>query len=299
MAEKLLRTMHDLEESGGGHVSPNTIAYTACILAWRNSKHKDAGKRAEVLLQNMEDCEKRGLINMKPNAITYTNVMEALINSRQHNALEKIEAILERMIQRSEKGGDPKSAPTTVTYNVVMKAIQHSSHPTKHRKAEDLLNFMKKMQDSGKVKPDILTYNTFFSACARTEGNAQCSMEAFSLALNALIELQGSNHLRPDAYTWPAVWKVCQNHLDVKRDLAWINRIFELTIKSGSMNQLLFNNVRAFLPAQYLQKKIKTTKDVQRLTVHDLPPEWTSNANIGWDRRRGNHKRKQQGINHK
>ena len=115
-------------------------------------------------------------------------------------------------------------------------------------------------------------------------------MTAFSLVLNALVELQGNNNLRPDAYTWPAVWKACQNQLDVKRDLAWINRIFELTIKSGSVNELLFNNMRGFLPPQYLQKKLKTTKDVQQLTVHDLPPEWTCNVKNGRIRSRGNHK---------
>jgi len=116
------------------------------------------------------------------------------------------------------------------------------------------------------------------------EGNNETRMSAFSSVVNALIDLQGNNRLSPDAYTWPAVWKACQNHLDVKKDLAWINRIFELTIKSGSVNELLFNNMRGFLPRQYMQKKLNTTEDVQRLTVHDLPLEWTCNAKLGRNR---------------
>jgi len=163
-AEKLLRAMHDLEDSGG-HVSPNTITYSACILALRNSNSSDAGERAEALLQKMEESEEKGRTNLKPNAITYTNVMEAWINSRQHNSLDKVETILERMIQRSKIEGNSKSAPTTVTFNVVMKAIQHSSHPAKHKKAEELFNRIKKMQDSDNIKPDIRTYNLVSESC--------------------------------------------------------------------------------------------------------------------------------------
>ena len=121
----------------------------------------------------------------------------------------------------------------------------------------------------------------FFSACAMTEGNAEDKINAFSSVLTALIGLQDMDHLHADAYTWPAVWKACESLLDVKRDLAWINRIFELTIKSGHVNKLLFNNMRRFLPQQYLQKKLKTDLDVYQITVHDLPSEWTCNVKLG------------------
>lgn len=130
----------------------------------------------------------------------------------------------------------------------------------------------------------------FFSVCAATKGSPQTRLDAFSLVLNALIELQGDKHLNPDVYTWPAVWKTCENQLDLKKDLVWINRVFDLTIKSGKVDELLFNNMRNFLPPQYLQKKLKTTVDVQSLTVHDLPPAWTCNVKLGRERGRGSKK---------
>lgn len=320
-AQALLRTMHDLDEAGLGGVAPNTIVYSTCILAWRNSRRKDAGKRADALLEIMEGYQDRGLLHLGPNAVAYTNAMEAWTSCRQPESLEKVEGILERMIERSDVYS--ASEPTTMTMNVVMKAIQYSLHPKKHEKAERLLNRMKEMHARGnkKVKPSIVTYNTvsecsstralfsfrsmhqfpsnsqssplqpppqkFFSACAMTEGSRETRMAAFSLMVNALVELQESKQLRPDAYTWPAVWKACQNQLDFKTDSARINRMFELTVKSGSVNELLFNNMRRFLPPQYLQKKLKTTEDVRLLTVHDLPPEWTCNVKLGRkDRRR-------------
>ena len=50
-AEKMLKTMHDLEEAGVVGVSPTTITYSTCILAWSKSGLPDAGKRAEALLK--------------------------------------------------------------------------------------------------------------------------------------------------------------------------------------------------------------------------------------------------------
>ena len=119
------------------------------------------------------------------------------------------------------------------------------------------------------------------------EGGNEDKISAFSSVLSALIDLEDSDHLRADNYTWPAVWKACENLLDVKKDMVWINHIFDLTVRSGLVNELLLNNMRRFLPAQYLQKKLekklKTNVDVRKLTVHQLPPEWTCNVKLGRD----------------
>jgi hypothetical protein len=121
------------------------------------------------------------------------------------------------------------------------------------------------------------------------EGNNEEKMRAFTSVLNALKDLEDSDHLRADNYTWPAVWKACENLLDVKRDIVWINRVFDLTVRSGLVNELLFNNMRRFLPAPYLQKKLEkklnTNVDMGQLTVHQLPREWICNAKLGRDRK--------------
>jgi len=285
-AEELLQTMHQLDKSGVKSVAPNKICYTTCILAWKNSNCKDAGRRADDLLQKMEGSEKKGLNYLKPNAISYTNAMEAWIKSRHPHALKRAEAIMDHMMNRAHY--DPESAPSTLSFNVLMKAIQHSSLPLKYERAEELLNQMKSMQElgNGRAKPSIVTYNAFFSACAMTEGDTDDKINAFSVVLNALIELQDMDHLHPDTYTWPAVWKACENLLDIERDMTWINRIFELTIKSGHINELLFNNMRRYLPEQYLQSKLKTKTPLNQLTVRDLPNEWTRHAKLGRDQTR-------------
>ena len=119
------------------------------------------------------------------------------------------------------------------------------------------------------------------------EGGNEDKISAFSSVPSALIDLEDSDHLRADNYTWPAVWKACENLLEVKKDMVWINRVFDLTVRSGLVNELLLNNMRRFLPAQYfqkkLEKKLKTNVDVRKLTVHQLPPEWTCNVKLGRD----------------
>mmetsp|Transcript_5755 Transcript_5755/g.11520 ORF Transcript_5755/g.11520 Transcript_5755/m.11520 type:complete len:1102 (+) Transcript_5755:87-3392(+) len=281
-AEELLQTMHNLQNEGISNVEPNTIAYTTCIMAWRNSGHKDAGKRASFLLKKMEEYYDEGLHDLRPNVITYTNVMEAWISSGQHDSFERVKAILDHMIHRS-KTVDSECAPTTICFNVALKAIRLSSEPMKDQKAQILFDRMKEMHESGdvKVKPSIQTYNAFFSACALTEGSPERRRAAFSIAIKALLELQKKSNMHADSYTWPAVWKLCENLLDAEKDISWINRVFEYTVKSGAINELLFNNIRRFLPKEYLKKKIKTEKDVYDLTVHDLPSEWTRNVTLG------------------
>jgi len=281
-AEALLHKMHELHKSGVENVAPNTFAYSTCILAWSKSGQRKAGKRAQDLLKEMERCRDEGLDDVKPNAITYTNVMEAWIASKQPDALEKVEAILEHMITQSNFG-DVDSAPTTTTFNVLLKAIRHSGHPEMHRKAEEVLNHMKTLYVNGddRVKPNIITYNTFIATCARTGGNEKNRRNAFSLVLTALKEINEDKDLRADAYTWPAIWQACQCLLDVKTDLPQMNSLFDLTVKDGAFNELLFNNIRGFLPASYLQKKLNRQDDVKTLTVHDLPPQWTCNVKLG------------------
>ena len=127
----------------------------------------------------------------------------------------------------------------------------------------------------------------FFSACAYTEGNAETKRAAFSSVLDALLELKDNRRLRYDSYTWPAIWKACENLLDIQRDLTWINRIFELCIRSGSMSERVFNNIRNFLPPKYLQKKLQTTRNVNELTAHDLPAQWTSSVKLGRNQNKG------------
>lgn len=114
-----------------------------------------------------------------------------------------------------------------------------------------------------------------------TEGTVEEKVSAFKSILNALIELQNNAQLSADGYTWPAVWKACENLLDVNRDIAWINRVFDLTVRDGLVNELLFNNIRRFLPKRYLQKKLDTNMDVHKLTVRQLPSSWTCNVTLG------------------
>jgi hypothetical protein len=87
-----------MEDAGVGNIAPNTICYSTCIMAWKNSGQQDSGKCADALLKKMELFDSKGLHDLKPNVVAFTNAMEAWINSRQPELLDRVEAILERMI---------------------------------------------------------------------------------------------------------------------------------------------------------------------------------------------------------
>lgn len=63
--------------------------------------------------------------------------------------------------------------------------------------------------------------------------------------------------------------------------------VFELCTRNGAISELVFNNMRNFLPPQYLQKKLNTDRDVFSMTVRDLPPEWTCNVKLRRNRNSG------------
>eukprot|EP00804_Cyclotella_cryptica_P012196 CCRYP_009871-RA/>CCRYP_009871-RA protein AED:0.05 eAED:0.05 QI:118/1/1/1/1/1/6/214/1064 len=280
-AERLLDTMIELHAKGVHDVAPNTITYSSCIHAWSKSGQKDAGRRASSLLKRMDRHDEEGFINIKPNAYSFTSAIEAWINSRDPNLLREAEHIFEVLIERYQSGDDD-AAPTTATFNAMFKAIrQCPSEKKKFLKAEQLMSKMKQMYELGnQARPDIATYNSYFSACACTEGDRTTKLAAIACVLNTLTELQENARLRPDSYTWPAIWKACENLLDIEQDIQRINMVFELCVRSGAISELVFSNMRNFLPPQYLQKKLNTTGNVKKLTVRDLPPEWTCNVKL-------------------
>lgn len=304
-AERLLDTMIDLHKKGVHDVAPNTITYSSCIHAWSKSGQKDAGRRASSLLRRMDRHDEEGFINIKPNAYSFTSAIEAWVNSRDPNLLQEAERIFDVSIERYQSGDDD-AAPTTATFNAMFKAIrQCTSEKKKHLKAEQLMSRMKKMHENGnRAKPDIATYNSvrfsfaryvrsylyqlisnvtfvqYFSACACTEGDRTTKLDAIACVLNTLTDLQENSRLQPDSYTWPAIWKACENLLDTEQDIQRINMVFELCVRSGAISELVFSNMRNFLPPQFLQKKLKTTGDISKLTVRDLPPQWTCNVKL-------------------
>ncbi len=120
----------------------------------------------------------------------------------------------------------------------------------------------------------------YFSACACTEGDRTTKLAAMACVLNTLTQLQENTRLQPDSYTWPAIWKACENLLDTEQDIQRINMVFDLCVRNGAISELVFNNIRNFLPPQYLQKKLNTTGNIKQLTVRDLPSEWTCNVKL-------------------
>lgn len=99
---------------------PKGQAYSAVILAWSNSKHPDAPKRANELLEKLWSLYKTTKDKAYlPTRATYTSVISAWARSHDKAAAERAEELLEEM-EAYYRQGYTLLGPTTACVNAVL-----------------------------------------------------------------------------------------------------------------------------------------------------------------------------------
>lgn len=78
-------------------MKPNTLSYSAAITAWANSRHPNAGARAEALIKRMQELNKAGDANVKLDSVSCSSVISAWATSQHPNAGMRGERILRQM----------------------------------------------------------------------------------------------------------------------------------------------------------------------------------------------------------
>ena len=117
-AEEILSHMSSLSHAC---CMPKGQAYSAAILAWSNSKHVNAGQRADALLSKLwslyNSTEDQAYL---PTRATYTSAITAWARSGQSKkAAERAEELLEEMEDYCRKGYE-SLGPTTACVNAVL-----------------------------------------------------------------------------------------------------------------------------------------------------------------------------------
>ena len=164
--------------------APNVITFSAVLSAWRKTRFSaEAPERAELLLQRMEQLYQSGDLDVKPNVVTYSIVLDCLAYAKRKSAAEKAESILHQMIQSNDNDVEPnivsynaclkawsfvrdpeavprvttllkellekaernpKLTPNAHTFGSVLKTVADSHLPDKAKRAEAVVNLMKK-----------------------------------------------------------------------------------------------------------------------------------------------------------
>lgn len=307
-AEGLLEAM---SKSSDKEILPNTQSYTLLISAWAKSGSPSAVHKIEKLLNDMKKTNaspnvvtfsnllhafaqsgddtsyasslhilkkmENGSLGISPNAYCYASVMQCISNTAKvENIVANTMEVLQRL--RSFAKSDEVSRESyTAVFNTAIKNIERSHKKRKDQLTVKVLNTMNELHASGRLKApmNIRTYNAAIRACAFTSGSQDNKNEAFATASNFLNQIRSERGLSPDAYTYPAIMRACEELLGREdEDLEKIKDIFEKCCEDGLVDALLLKNMINFLPNVFLREIFNTEKTPETIRLNDLPRKW-------------------------
>jgi hypothetical protein len=217
-----------------------------------------------------------GSLGILPNAYCYASVMQCISNTAKvETIVEKTMELLQRL--RSFANSDEISGSYTAVFNTAIKNIERSHEKRKDQLTVQVLNTMNELHTSRRLKApmNIRTYNAAIRACAFTSGSRDDKIEAFKTASIFLNQIRSERGLSPDAYTYPAIMRACEELLGREdEDLDKIKDIFEKCCEDGLVDALLLKNMINFLPNAFLQEILHTEKTPETIRLNDLPQQW-------------------------
>ncbi len=239
-AEQLLEQMEDLYESGELDQPPSVISYSTLLDAFAKSKEQGSAKRAEAILRQMKD---RGV---DANVISWNSVIDAYTKEKNP---ERAELLLREMNQEHLQGNH-QVKPTMRTYSVVLSGWSDKQSHQSGDRAEQLLDLMKNLADSGELEPlDLVVYNSVLACWAKSSVKG-AAMRAKKFLEKRMIEMDG---MIPDTYSYNTVMSALvregrivdaeamidsMREVGVNPDVTAYNTIIYAWIKSGAKDAI-------------------------------------------------------------
>lgn len=196
------RLMKLMREKG---VKPNSITWNTllrCILKEIVEKpSKEKVEEAETIISDMEEAA-------IADTISYNTVISIVSKSGMNDSPRRAE----RWLQRMQKTN--KVQPDTCSFNSVIHAYANFGKntlgaPDRARSAEDLINQMERLYNSGdgNVKPDVVSYSAVVNAYSKAASeDISCATRAMEI-LQRMEELYegGNKDVRPNLRTYTSV----------------------------------------------------------------------------------------------
>lgn len=134
----------------------------------------------------------------------YVLIVDAWAKSGEGgSAATRAEAILQHMNTLYQAGKNERLRPTTGIFNAVINAWARSREEIAPRRAEQILEWMTKLHQSGNldIQPDKYTFNTVIHAYAKSGGPVGAEKaEELLLKMHALHDA-GNEQAKPDTIT--------------------------------------------------------------------------------------------------
>ena len=179
-AEGILRTMMTHRDNGFEDASPDAVSYEKVILAWANSGHPNAGKRAMWWLKQLwKDYElyhdstsnESHTSSLKPTVNTYNIVMKAL--SRTDGALAAENVLLNLGEKYRDGTNHPELCPNSESFAIVIEAWLDSAKEAQNandrivsiRRAYEWLASLRTIENESNLSTAPQLFTGLLSAC--------------------------------------------------------------------------------------------------------------------------------------
>ena len=215
LAEKVLRRMYNLTESGSIHVPPNVATYNAVIHSLSTSG-SNRGQKGD--------------------------------NAR------KAEGLLVEMVRRSREDGESSLEPSVVSWGSVLRAYSLSGLHDSGEQAQRIVDMLELWYESGNsnIRPNVVCYTTVISAWARGKEPARVALEKVNeilALLETLYEDTLDESFRPNKITYiTAIDVYCRKSPDVAGSMSQnlVNRMLQLYTKDVGFDRptrIVFNTL--------------------------------------------------------
>ena len=231
----LLRMNRRLNEIPIGELDPSTTPLSAVMNAWSKTKSSQGASMVELWLHRVQQEYDMGNVNVVPTSKMYTMAGSFMIvcavvlhfhfifsdticfsqrvfvllvdawakSGEGGSAATRAEALLQHMYTLYQAGQNERLRPTTGIFNAVINAWARSREEIAPRRAEQILEWMTKLHQSGNlnVQPDKYTFNTVIHAYAKSGGPVGAEKaEELLLKMHALYDA-GNEQAKPDTIT--------------------------------------------------------------------------------------------------
>ena len=254
MAERVLRHMYDLNESGAiTGIKPSTATFNAVITVMarcRLRRGRKTARRAEQLLVEMVKRTRQGEENVQPSVKTWGGLILAWAESGLPDAAENAQRVLDKM-EALYRQGDSTVEPNVVCFTTVMKSWCSSGRVDRAEEILKKLEHQFEVTGDKEVRPNSITYVTLIDGLVRQ--NAPNAAQRAQETVDRMVKLyaKGSDldFVRPSRIVFNSLinaWSRCSEPRSAQKAeqiLKWMETQYQAGDKYVKPDEVTFCGV--------------------------------------------------------
>lgn len=190
--------------------------------------------------------------------------------------MENLKSSLEifELMEKSFRAGDVE--PNERVYTSFIRALTKGKTSAMHKKAEILLQRMKKLNEAGNrnLKPTVFTYNAVLFACSESIGlKDSSSSDVFKTAVRIFTELKNSNELNADHVTYGNMIRCGRLLPDGEQKDKFVSATFHLAAEQGYLNNFVIRDLQETVAESLWRELLNLPSGPAEMEY--LNPDWS------------------------